>query len=61
MKKNVIIINTSRGKIIKDNDLLEALRKNHISGAALDVLSDENKSNLKQNKMIKYAKKIIIY
>ena len=57
MKKNVIIINTSRGKIIKDNDLLEALKKNHISGAALDVLSDENKSNLKQNKMIKYAKK----
>lgn len=57
MKKNVFIINTSRGKIINDNDLLDVLKKKYISGAALDVLSDESETNIKQNKMIKYAKK----
>lgn len=41
MKKNAIIINTSRGDIINEKDLNDALNKNMISGAGLDVFAKE--------------------
>ncbi len=41
-QKGVIIINTSRGKIIHTQDLLTALRKGKVGGACLDVLENEN-------------------
>jgi glycerate dehydrogenase len=37
MKPTAFIINTSRGAIIKEADLIEALKSNVIAGAALDV------------------------
>jgi glyoxylate reductase len=37
MKKSGYIINTARGKIIKEKDLIIALKRNIIAGAALDV------------------------
>lgn len=37
MKPNAFIINTSRGAIIKEQDLIEALKDKVIAGAALDV------------------------
>ena len=48
MKKNSIIINTSRGGIINEIDLNEALNKNIIFGAGLDVFEKEppDRSNL---------------
>jgi len=41
MKKNVIIINTARGKIIKEKDLVYALKNNLITGVGLDVYENE--------------------
>jgi|OSPMetMinimDraft_2_1075162.scaffolds.fasta_scaffold01555_5 D-3-phosphoglycerate dehydrogenase len=41
MKKNAIIINTSRGGIVDEEALYEALRNKRILGAGLDVLSVE--------------------
>lgn len=41
MKDGVKIINTSRGPLINEIDLKEALNNNKVSGAALDVLSEE--------------------
>jgi len=41
MKPTAILINTSRGPLIKENDLAEALNGNLIAAAALDVLSQE--------------------
>jgi len=41
MKNTAHIINTSRGKIINENDLISAIRKKDIEGAALDVFSAE--------------------
>jgi D-lactate dehydrogenase len=41
MKKNCIIINTSRGGLINTLDLIEALENSTISGACLDVYENE--------------------
>jgi glycerate dehydrogenase len=41
MKRSAFFINTSRGGLINETDLAEALNKGIIAGAALDVLSTE--------------------
>ena len=41
MKPSAFIINTSRGQIIKEIDLIEALQDGKIAGAALDVQDPE--------------------
>ena len=41
MKKTSFIINTSRGLIINENDLVEALKDEKIAGAGLDVYDNE--------------------
>ncbi len=41
MKSSAFLINTSRGPIVVDADLAEALNKGIIAGAAIDVLSVE--------------------
>ena len=41
MKKSAVIINVSRGGIINENDLNDALNKNVISFAGLDVFEKE--------------------
>jgi len=41
MKKSAFFVNTARGKIIKEKDLVLALRNKIIAGAALDVFENE--------------------
>ena len=41
MKKTSFLINTSRGQIINENDLIEALKDEKIAGAGLDVFDKE--------------------
>ena len=41
MKKSTFIINTSRGPIINEKDLIEALKDEKIAGAGLDVFEEE--------------------
>lgn len=41
MKKSAILINTARGKIISEKDLIHALESKMIAGAALDVFEKE--------------------
>ena len=55
MKKNAIIINTSRGGIVNEKDLNEALKQKIISGAGLDVFEKEppdNNSPLLKNERV---------
>jgi len=41
MKDGVMIVNTSRGPLINEEDLVEALNSGKVAGAAVDVLSAE--------------------
>lgn len=45
MKRTAFIINTSRGNVIKEDDLVRALREGVIAGAALDVFEVEPPTN----------------
>jgi D-3-phosphoglycerate dehydrogenase len=41
MKASAVLINTARGPIVKEDDLVDALRGHRIAGAALDVFEAE--------------------
>lgn len=41
MKKRPLFVNTSRGKVVNEHDLIDALKNGGISAAALDVLEEE--------------------
>jgi glycerate dehydrogenase len=41
MKKNALVVNTSRGQLINEGDLVKALDDQLLAGAALDVLKEE--------------------
>lgn len=45
MKKNAILINTARGKVVNELDLIEALQNGEIWGAGLDVTDPEPMSS----------------
>jgi D-lactate dehydrogenase len=41
MKRGVVILNTSRGKLIDTTALIEGLKSGHIGGVCLDVYEEE--------------------
>jgi D-3-phosphoglycerate dehydrogenase len=41
MKKGVVLVNASRGGVIEENDLIEALNSGKVAHAALDVFENE--------------------
>lgn len=43
MKKTAYLVNTSRGPVVKEDDLVWALKNNIIAGAAIDVFENEPK------------------
>jgi D-3-phosphoglycerate dehydrogenase len=61
-KKNIYIINTARGKVLKTDDLVKNLKSGKILGAALDVLEYEQVSfeNLHSNQTLPEAFQYLI-
>ncbi len=45
MRSDAILINTARGGIVNEPELVEALRAGEIGGAAIDVLTEEPPAN----------------
>jgi glyoxylate reductase len=45
MKRGVYIVNTARGAIIFERELVDAIRDGHVAGAALDVFDNEPNIN----------------
>lgn len=58
MKRNACIINTSRGKIVDEKDIIHSLQNNIIDGYATDVIDGEiffEKNNCSDHVLVKYA------
>ena len=55
IKKDALLINTSRGSVVETEALIEALDKKILSGAGLDVL--EGEELIKEEKQLLYDKK----
>ena len=55
MKKNVLIVNTSRGEIINETDLVNFLKKNKDATYSTDVLKGEILNKF-ESKIFKYSK-----
>src|SRR5690606_18091580 len=47
MKDGVVIINTARGGVICEKDLLQAIEEGKVRGAALDVFEEEPKPSVR--------------
>ncbi|QYR19844.1 hypothetical protein KZ483_18430 [Paenibacillus sp. sptzw28] len=54
MKKGAVFINTSRGDLVDERALLQAIKEGTIAAAGLDVLADE--PNIENSELWKYAK-----
>ena len=57
MKKSAFLINTSRGKIINEKDLLEALDEEIIAGVGLDVY---DKEPLQQDHKLRFIPNVLL-
>lgn len=58
MKDGVILVNTSRGKLIKTQDLVAALKNGKVSKALLDVL--ENEHNLDKDRELVHLESVLV-
>jgi D-3-phosphoglycerate dehydrogenase len=56
MRRGAWFVNTSRGELVDEVALLEALQQGHVAGAALDVLGDEKATGMVDHPLVVYAR-----
>lgn len=54
MKKGAVLVNTSRGAVVDETALLDALRSGHLGAAGLDVLAGEPETT--RDPLVEYAR-----
>lgn len=54
-KKNIILLNTSRGKVVKTMDLIAALKSGKVQGVGLDVFENEKTATYNQEERTMYT------
>jgi D-3-phosphoglycerate dehydrogenase / 2-oxoglutarate reductase len=55
MKKNSYLINTSRGELVDEDQIIKFILSGHLKGYGTDVISDEF-GDIKSSKLVKYSK-----
>ena len=60
MKTSAYLINVGRGKIVNENDLVEAIKDYQIAGAGLDVFENEPFDNESPLLSVKDATKLLM-
>jgi D-3-phosphoglycerate dehydrogenase / 2-oxoglutarate reductase len=55
LRTGTYFINTSRGELIDESALLDALRSRRLAGAALDVLCEETSEGMGHHPLVQYS------
>ena len=55
MKDGAVLVNTSRGDVIDETALLEALESGKLAGFGADVLHDEWRADMRESPVVRYA------
>lgn len=53
MRKSSVLVNTSRGRIVNEEDLIEILQNGHLFGACLDVFHAEKPKKYKKSDLLR--------
>lgn len=57
MKPSAVLVNTSRGDVVDQLALIEALREHRLAAAAVDVVSDERTLGQRAHPLIEFARR----
>ena len=55
MKKGSILINTSRGELVNEKDVINSIKEGHLGGYGTDVIADEF-GDVKESKLVEFSR-----
>ncbi len=53
--KPIYFVNTARGELVNERDLIQAIKEDKVIKAAVDVLNHEARKEIRKNKLLKFA------